>query len=120
AKRKTLAVDTISYLLMPHHMVIANKLLFRTSGMIWRAIGDTSTDYNYYSKRLLLSGVYSSSLLYWINDDSDEHEDTYAFIDRRIADVMTLGKCRAKYMSVDAAKNIPFIRLFSDKFSSSV
>lgn len=115
---KVLSVATIKYLMMPHNVVLSNKLLFRTVDMMWRLIGDKSTDYNYYSKRMLLSAVYSSSLLYWMSDDSEGNERTNAFIDRRIADVMKIGKLKSKYCSTDVLENIPFARLFRDKFSN--
>lgn len=67
------------------------KCLYRTVDAIWYAAGDTATDYNFYTKRMLLAGVYSSTLLYWLNDQSEDHAETWAFLDRRIADVLKIG-----------------------------
>ena len=58
---------------------------------IWHGIGDRSTDYNFYSKRLLLAGVLSSTLVFWLDDQSEGHEATWAFLERRIDEVMKIG-----------------------------
>ncbi len=59
---------------------------------IWFAAGDRSTDWNFYSKRGLLAGVFSSTLLVWLNDDSEGLAETRAFLDRRIGNVMQIPK----------------------------
>lgn len=70
----------------------AARIVARTSDVIWIAAGDTSTDYNYYTKRLLLGGVLTSTLLFWLEDKSEGHVDTEAFLARRIEDVMRIGR----------------------------
>ncbi|MCH9019003.1 MAG: COQ9 family protein, partial [Proteobacteria bacterium] len=70
----------------------AMRALWRTVDAMWRAAGDTATDYNFYTKRGLLVGVYASTLLYWLDDKSEGFDDTWAFLDRRIADVMRVPK----------------------------
>ena len=72
------------------------RALWRTVDAIWHAAGDTATDFNYYTKRLLLVGVHTATLLCWLNDDSPGRETTWAFLDRRIADVMTIGTLKAR------------------------
>ncbi|MDE0417724.1 MAG: COQ9 family protein [bacterium] len=72
------------------------RALWRTVDAIWHAAGDTATDFNYYTKRLLLAGVHSATLLCWLNDDSPGRETTWAFLDRRIADVMTISTLKAR------------------------
>lgn len=71
------------------------KLIWETSGKIWEALGDGSDDLNWYTKRATLSGVYSASVLYWLGDDSEGNEATWAFVDRRIEDVMQIEKVKA-------------------------
>ncbi len=71
------------------------KLIWETCDAIWTALGDSSDDLNWYTKRLTLSGVYSSTVLYWLSDDSDENEATWAFLDRRIGEVMQIEKLKA-------------------------
>ena len=69
--------------------------LYRTVDAIWRAIGDTSTDFNFYTKRATLAGVFSSVTLYWFSDDSENYRRTWAFLDRRIEDVMRFERVKA-------------------------
>ncbi len=70
----------------------AMRALWRTVDAMWRAASDTATDYNFYTKRGLLAGVYVSTLLYWLDDKSEGFEETWAFLDRRVADVMRVPK----------------------------
>jgi ubiquinone biosynthesis protein COQ9 len=72
------------------------RSLWRTADAIWRAAGDRATDYNWYSKRALLSAVYGSTLLYWLADDSAGRTATWEFLDRRIADVMRIEKAKGR------------------------
>ncbi|NNG05348.1 MAG: COQ9 family protein [Inquilinus sp.] len=72
--------------------VFASRLLYRTVDAMWRAAGDTATDFNFYTKRGLLAGVQSATVLFWLGDRSADNEATWAFLDRRIGNVMTIGK----------------------------
>lgn len=71
------------------------RLTWGTADAIWRAIGDTADDYNWYTKRMTLSGVYSATLLYWLGDETVDREATWRFLDRRIDDVMRIEKVKA-------------------------
>ena len=71
--------------------------LYRTVDTIWFAVGDKSTDFGFYTKRALLAGVYLSTLLYWLNDNSEDAQASWAFLDRRIADVMRIQTTRARF-----------------------
>ncbi|MEY2883584.1 MAG: hypothetical protein RL490_1308 [Pseudomonadota bacterium] len=86
----------IAVLAQPQHAALAARTLWRTADAMWRAAGDTATDFNHYSKRTILGGVYSASLLYWLDDDSDDAAATRAFIDRRIDGIMRFEKTKAK------------------------
>ncbi|MDX8354042.1 COQ9 family protein [Cognatiyoonia sp. IB215182] len=81
---------------LPHMAPLGTQLIWGTADQIWTALGDTSTDGNWYTKRLTLSGVYASVVLYWLGDDSLDGQATNAFIDRRIADVMQFEKVKAR------------------------
>ncbi len=81
----------LSYLALPQNAALGAKCLYRTVDAIWYAAGDTSTDYNFYTKRLLLAGVYSSTVLFWLNDKSEGLTETWAFLERRLAEVVKLG-----------------------------
>ena len=97
-------------LAMPQHAALGTKALWATCDVIWRAAGDTSTDHNWYTKRLTLSGVYSSVLLCWLNDESEDHTDTWAFLERRIENVMQFEK--AKFRFREATANMPSLSRF--------
>ncbi|EDQ06042.1 hypothetical protein DSM14862_03032 [Sulfitobacter indolifex] len=81
---------------LPHHAPEGAGLLWETCDKIWTALGDTSDDVNWYSKRATLSGVYSATLLYWLGDTSEGHQATWSFLDRRIDDVMQIEKLKAQ------------------------
>jgi ubiquinone biosynthesis protein COQ9 len=78
----------------------AARLLWRTADHIWRALGDTSTDENFYSKRAILSGVLASTYARWFSDDSPDHEATWGFLDARIENVMQFEKLKARLKPV--------------------
>ncbi len=81
---------------LPHMAPDGTKLIWGTADAIWDALGDTSRDINWYTKRMTLSGVYGSVVLYWLGDDSLDGQATDAFIDRRIDDVMQFEKVKAQ------------------------
>ena len=81
---------------LPRHAPEGAKLIWGTADTIWTALGDTSDDFNWYSKRAILSGVYSSTVLFWLGDDSVGEQATWAFLDRRIEDVMRFEKVKAQ------------------------
>jgi len=81
---------------LPQYMGDGAKLVWGTCDAIWDALGDTSDDVNWYTKRATLSGVYSATVLYWLGDTSDGHADTWEFLDRRIDNVMQIEKAKAQ------------------------
>ncbi len=85
----------LAMLALPSNAPLALKLLYRTVDAIWYAAGDTSADFNFYTKRATLAGVYSSTLLCWLNDRSEGSEATWGFLDRRIDNVMRFEKWKA-------------------------
>ena len=81
----------LSYLILPQNSALGMRVAWRTASEIWYLSGDTSTDWNYYTKRGLLVSVYSSTLMYWLSDSPDEAGDypqTWDFLNRRISDVL--------------------------------
>jgi len=89
------------------HPVSAPKipgLMYETVHLIWTLAGDTSTDYNFYTKRLLLSGVYSATFLYWLNDTSPEHHKTWKFLESRIENVLLIQKAKGLTSLFDMTK----------------
>jgi len=87
----------LSILAMPQNLPRALKTGWRSADLMWRIAGDTATDYNHYTKRLILSGVYGSTLLVWLDDQGDGWSETGAFLDRRLADVMRFEKWKANW-----------------------
>lgn len=83
---------------LPHTAATGARLVWETADVIWRALGDTSEDYNWYSKRLTLSGVISATLLFWMGDDSEDHAESWVFLDRRIENVMQFEKIKGRVM----------------------
>ena len=87
----------LSILAMPQNVPAGLRTGWHTADVMWRIAGDTSTDYNHYTKRLMLGGVYASTLLVWLDDQSEGFVDTAAFLDRRIDDVMKIEKAKAQW-----------------------
>lgn len=96
APHKEAVRRAMSVLALPSNAPTALRSLYRTVDAIWIAAGDTATDWNYYSKRGLLAGVFSTTVLCWLDDRSDDNAETWAFLDRRIADVMRVPKLTAR------------------------
>jgi len=91
AVRRALAI-----LAMPQNMPRAAQLGWRAADVMWRAAGDTAVDFNHYTKRTLLAGIYSATLLVFLNDESESHAETHAFLTRRIEGVMRFEKSKAR------------------------
>lgn len=91
ALRRAMAI-----LARPDHAARAAKLGWRAADRMWRAVGDSSTDIAWYTKRTTLAAVYAATLMAWMDDDSEGFTDTRAFLDRRIEDVMKVEKLKAQ------------------------
>ncbi len=93
---------------LPPYAMLAPKLVWSTADAIWRGLGDKSTDFNYYSKRAILSGVWTSTLTRWLGDNSDEEEATKAFLLARIENVMQIEKAKARFrdLGIDPLKAV--------------
>lgn len=93
--------SALSILAMPQNLALGLRLGWRSADLMWRIAGDTATDYNHYSKRLILSGVYGSTLLAWLDDQSEGWMETGAFLDRRLAGVMRFEQWKATWRGND-------------------
>ncbi|MBI3675686.1 MAG: COQ9 family protein [Proteobacteria bacterium] len=93
---KEAARRAAAFLTLPPHVALGAKLLYRTVDSMWRAVGDTSTDFNFYTKRAILAGVYSSTLLRWFTDGGADEKATHDFLDSRIENVMQFEKFKAE------------------------
>lgn len=82
---------------LPLHAADGARAIWATADAIWTALGDTSTDVNWYTKRATLSAVYGATVLYWLGDDSTGHQATWDFLGRRIEQVMQIEKLKANF-----------------------
>ena len=89
--------SALSILAMPQNVPLGMRIGWRSADLMWRLAGDTSTDYNHYTKRITLGAVYGSTLLAWLDDKSDAWTDTASFLDRRIDNVMQFEKWKAQW-----------------------
>ena len=92
AVRRALAI-----LAMPQNLPLGLRISWRTADLMWCIAGDTSTDFNHYTKRMTLGALYGSTLLAWLDDESEGWSDTAAFLDRRIDNVMEFEKWKAQW-----------------------
>ena len=92
ALRRALAI-----LSLPQNLLDAGRLAWRAADRIWRVAGDTATDFNHYSKRAILMGVYGSTSLVFLDDASADLAETRAFLNRRIDDVMRFEKLKSSW-----------------------
>jgi ubiquinone biosynthesis protein COQ9 len=84
-----------TFFALPQNATQGAKAIWGTTDAIWKALGDTSADVSWYTKRATLSAVYGSTVLFWLGDDSPGQENTWAFLDRRIEDVMQFEKFKS-------------------------
>ncbi|WP_343289233.1 COQ9 family protein [Wolbachia endosymbiont of Encarsia formosa] len=92
--------NVLSFSILPQNKYFSSKLLYKTVSTIWYGIYDQSTDFNYYTKRAILAGVYLSTILFFINDYSEDFVDTLSFLDRRINNVMTFQKFKTRLKGI--------------------
>lgn len=97
ARHREAVRRAVAVLGMPQNGIIATRTLWRTADAIWRAAGVSSSDFSHYTRRMTVAAVYSSSLLVWLNDESDGFSETAAFLDRRIETVMQIEKAKARW-----------------------
>jgi ubiquinone biosynthesis protein COQ9 len=86
----------LSVLVMPQHTPLGLRLLYETVDAAWHGVGDSATDFSFYTKRVTLAAIYAATLLYWLEDSSPDFADTGAFLDRRLAAVAVMGRARQR------------------------
>lgn len=106
AMRRALAVGS-----MPQNVRASLHGAWKSADLMWRLAGDTATDYNHYTKRAILSSLYSATLLVWIDDQSEGKEETRAFLDRRIENVMQFEKAKAQFLGGPDREKFSPVRL---------
>ncbi len=103
--------SALSVLVLPPNAATGARLLYRTVDAVWYAAGDTATDFNFYSKRGLLAAVYSATVLAWLDDQSEGFTDTWAFLDRRISEVLQIPRLQARVGKLLGALTDPLRRV---------
>jgi ubiquinone biosynthesis protein COQ9 len=105
ALRRALAI-----MAMPVNSARAAKLGWRAADVMWRAAGDSATDFNHYSKRLTLAAVYAATLLVFVDDESEDWAESRAFLDRRIEGVMRFERAKAKWKGIGGGERLSLAR----------
>ena len=82
----------LAWYAVPFRQPAAARITWRTADVAWRLAGDTATDFNHYTKRALLSGVWVATLAFWLADRSEGREASWRFLDRRIDEVLKVGR----------------------------
>lgn len=85
--------------LLPWNTPEATRSLFSMTDWMWRSAGDQSTDYNYYTKRLTLAGVYVSTFLCWLGDPTPDLVITRQFLKAQLSRVAEFGKFKKNLFS---------------------
>ena len=92
---KDAARRAAAHLSLPPNVPLAARLVYHSVDSMWRAVGDRSTDFNFYTKRGILAGVYTATLMRWFTDASPDEHETDAFLSARIENVLQYEKLKA-------------------------
>lgn len=98
AGREEALMRALSIMAMPQNLAASTRLGWRSADTMWRLAGDTATDYNHYTKRAILGGIYAATLHVFARDQSDDKAETRAFLDRRIEGIMRFEKVKAQFL----------------------
>ena len=93
-KYKEAVRTSISLTAMPINTKISLNMLYRTCNSMWKIAGDKSTDYSFYTRRISLAAVYTSTLLFWLNDNSNDNVETEFFLDRRLKGINKISRLK--------------------------
>lgn len=104
---------------LPPYTMLGAQLAWKTADAIWRGLGDKSTDFNFYSKRGILTGVWTSTFARWLADDSEDETATQSFLDARIANVMEIEKAKAQIRKLGLDPAAPIRALAKMRYPQS-
>ncbi len=107
-KYKEAVRSSISLSAIPVNTKISLNILYRTCNSIWRMVGDKSTDFSFYTRRISLAAVYTSTLLFWLSDKSNNNIETGFFLDRRLKDISKISSLK---------KPLSNLRKFTNNFN---
>tara|TARA_B100001939_G_scaffold192599_1_gene165589 strand:+ start:206 stop:934 length:729 start_codon:yes stop_codon:yes gene_type:complete len=89
--------SSISLTAIPKNTKTSFNILYRTCNSIWRMAGDKSTDFSFYTRRMSLAAIYTSTLLFWLNDKSNDNVETEFFLDRRLNDISKISSIKKPF-----------------------
>jgi len=95
--------QALALLSLPWNAAVAIRSAARTTSAMWYAAGDRSADFSWYTRRASLGAVYAATLAFWLRDEQEDIGPTLDFLDRRLADLARLGRCRRKAPAARAA-----------------
>lgn len=98
AGREEALIRALSIMAMPRHLAASTRLGWRSADRMWRLAGDIATDYNHYTKRAILAGIYAATLQVFARDTSEDKAETRAFLDRRIEGIMRFEKAKSQIL----------------------
>ena len=104
-KYKEAVRSSISLTAIPKNTKISLNILYRTCNSMWRMAGDKSTDFSFYTRRISLAAVYTSTLLFWLNDKSNNNIETEFFLDRRLKDISKISSLKRPLSDLKKFKN---------------
>ncbi|MET1754462.1 COQ9 family protein [Novosphingobium sp. RD2P27] len=96
AGREEALSRALAIMAMPQNASRALRLGWQSADAMWRLAGDRATDYNHYTKRAILAGVYAATLAIFADDDSLGKTQTKEFLDRRIEGIIKFEKAKAR------------------------
>lgn len=111
-KEKKIIKKTFVYLLLPNKYKFSLKNIYRSVDQIWYLAGDSSTDFNFYSKRVILASIYSSTMMHFINNDN--LEETKNIFDKRLKNLSKIPKIKERLN--DFARLSPYLFKLKKKF----
>ena len=88
---------SLFFLSNPSKQILSGKLIYKTVDYVWKLIDDKSTDYNFYTKRVILASIYSAAIMIWINDKSDNLDKTFSFLDKSIMNMNIISVLKEKF-----------------------
>ena len=105
SKYKEAIRSSISITAIPVNAKISLDIHYRTCNSIWRIAGDKSTDFSFYTRRISLAAIYTSTLLFWLNDNSNDNVETELFLDRRLKDISKISSFKKPFSNVKKIVN---------------
>lgn len=96
--REEALTRALAIMALPANLAAATRLGWHSADAMWRLAGDTASDYNHYTKRAILAGIYAATLHVFAREKDPEKPETRAFLDRRIEGIIRFEKAKAQVL----------------------